>query len=221
MQPTTLLHTGFPTRYLNRSLTLLSSRVVAVPTCMNSRQTASWMSGQSNQRNLPSNCVRVRCPASSKTASLSKSFPTYMIGTFEITKEKIFAQLFHVSARNFKLVFLRCLAQRLAQKLLRFFGHHALTHFHVFREFPQQRFRRFTRTSRHPVFRSRTNRLKLCSFNLLDRCSSNRLGDVRNPSMALRTFDTTRGPSNRSFGVHPSGCAYSCSPSRTSAFRNA
>ena len=70
-----------------------------------------------------------------------------MIGTFEITKEEIFAQLFHAITRNFKLVFLRCLAQRLAQKLLRFFGHHALTHFHVSREFPQQRFRRFTRTN--------------------------------------------------------------------------
>ena len=38
-----------------------------------SRQTASLMSGRSNQSNLPSNCLCVRCPVSSKTASLSKA----------------------------------------------------------------------------------------------------------------------------------------------------
>ena len=43
--------------------------------------------------------------------------------------------------------------------------------------------------------------MKPRSFNLLDRCSSQRLGDVRKPSMALRTFHTTRLPSCRSFGI--------------------
>ena len=65
---------------------------------------------------------------------------------------------------------------------------------------------------------SRSSWMKLCSFNFFDRCSCQRLGDVRRPSMALRALHTTCLPSCSSLGLHPSGgCTYNCSPSRTSA----
>ena len=141
----------------------------------------------------------------------------------------------HAVTRNSKRETLRNPAQRTTKKLLRFVSHQTANHCHVFREFLQQVLCQFTGThsmlstctpmqmsssvctyiTRIALHLERNRVLSICSPNV----PSQRLGDVRRPNMALRTFHTTRLHSI-SFGFRPSGsCPCSCSPSRTPALR--
>ena len=151
------------------------------------------------------------------TSSFSK---LSVLGPLSSPKTKVFAQLCHVVTRDSKRVALRCPAH--PGNSSGFVSHHTPTHCHVFREFLQKILRLFTGTYSQHVVHMHTNANVQFRVRKQTRIACQRLGDVRRPSMALRTFLSFRLPSIRIFGFQPSGgCACNCSPSRTSALRKA
>ena len=131
---------------------------------------------------------------------------TKCVGSLALAKSK---SLCKTLSRDSKRVALRCLADKTTKELLRFVSQHTPTHCFVFREILQQIFCQFTGTIRKhalpykcPVQCSQNKHGsdKAMFFNLPDKCSCQRLGNVLRPRMALRTFRTTRLPSVRIFG---------------------
>ena len=134
----------------------------------------------------------------------------------------------HAVTRNSKRETLRNPAQRTTKKLLKFVSHQTANHCHVFREFLQQVLCQFNGThsmlstctpmqmsSSVCTYKTRISLIlnETVFFQFVRQMPPQRLGDVRRPNMALRTFHTTRLHSI-SFGFRPSSsCPCSCSPS--------
>ena len=142
LQPTTMLHAGFPIKYLSKRLMLISSGVVAVP----SRREWTFCQDDPTRVTYRAIVCDVVVLIRPGCVIVIRFLETECVGSLEFAKTKVFAQLCHVVTRDSKRVALRCSAQRTTKKLLRLVGHHTPTHCHVFREFLQQILCQFTGT---------------------------------------------------------------------------
>ena len=158
-------------------------------------------------------------PRFAQTVSLSSGFSKLsVLDPLSSPKPKSLHNFVTLSRENSKRVASRCAAPRTTKKLLRLVSHHtpnalpclsrvpATSSLSIHWD-PQPACRPHAHQCKCPAPCSQTNkdRAHLERNRILSICSAGiacqRLRDVRRPSMALRTFHTTRLPSIRVFGA--------------------